>query len=106
MALLLTPGVCPRGVPQNRSWKVAKGSPKNSLKPTREIPAYKALDLQDVFPIYSEQLPAYLRLHRRGPDEVSGLEIVESLGEPPAQPRRQVYLEGMLDSTLSSQQPV
>src|SRR5215203_2949581 len=31
-------------------------------KPPREIPVYEFLDLQDVFPVRSDQLPANLRL--------------------------------------------
>jgi hypothetical protein len=33
----------------------------SSLEPPREIPVYEILKLQDVFPIYSDQLPANLR---------------------------------------------
>ncbi len=36
----------------------------NSPKPTREVSLYQFLDPQDLFPVYSDQLPAGVRRHR------------------------------------------
>ncbi len=44
------------------SKRPANGRCQGSLKPPREIPVYEILDLQDVFPVYSDQLPANVRL--------------------------------------------